>query len=443
LDTGATPRHWPIPGIGLYGQIEYVQALDNTYNDGGTRTNADSLSRAIIADPESFAFKQMNIRFEGAQYPNTSILRSSLLRVGRQEITHRADPLQRFAGNVAFRQHFQVYDGLRFTNRSVGDLVADYAYIWDVHTVFGPSNSKGKGNAPLDGHLINLRYDGFRDRGGRPWAKAEGYGYLLDFQRQVNPEVSDAAQLTSAYSSQTYGARLELLNPLLHAFDALNLEQTWLFRDLDSFANLEYAHQWSYGSNTNLFSHDYFLGELGLTYLHRTAFESATLSFGYEVLGGEGTGKAGKNDQFAAFQTPLGTNHAFQGFADRFLITPRDGIHDLFVTMKSTVRLYNSPINLSVIYHDFSADAQNYRYGTEWNLVAEWSPFSFESEVCLKCKGIGNPNVRKWAKNLVLGAQYAKYQAAGGQPASNHGLANLNLDADVDKFWLFVQWKID
>src|SRR3546814_11261136 len=61
------------------------------------------------------------------------------------------------------------------------------------------------------------------------------------------------------------------------------------------------------------------LAELGYTW------QGIVLKGGYEVLGGDdGTGNR-------AFQTPLATKHAFQGWADVFLTTPADGIEDAYV----------------------------------------------------------------------------------------------------------------
>jgi len=57
-----------------------------------------------------------------------------------------------------------------------------------------------------------------------------------------------------------------------------------------------------------------------------------------------------------AFQTPLGTNHAFQGWADRFLITPGDGIEDLFVTL--SVKFLGA--NFVAMWHDFSSSNDDY-----------------------------------------------------------------------------------
>ena len=60
-----------------------------------------------------------------------------------------------------------------------------------------------------------------------------------------------------------------------------------------------------------------------------TAF-NVTLQGAVEQLDGRGLNKT--------FDTPLGTNHAFQGWADLFLITPADGIRDVFGTAHVQLR---------------------------------------------------------------------------------------------------------
>ena len=49
------------------------------------------------------------------------------------------------------------------------------------------------------------------------------------------------------------------------------------------------------------------------------AYDRIKLKLGFEVLEGDGT---------TAFQTPLATLHAFQGWADQFLVTPGAGVDD-------------------------------------------------------------------------------------------------------------------
>jgi hypothetical protein len=47
------------------------------------------------------------------------------------------------------------------------------------------------------------------------------------------------------------------------------------------------------------------------------------------------------NDGLYAFQTPLGTNHLFQGWADQFLTTPRQGIRDTFLSASAKIKKRN------------------------------------------------------------------------------------------------------
>ena len=90
------------------------------------------------------------------------------------------------------------------------------------------------------------------------------------------------------------------------------------------------------------------------------------------------------NDGKYAFQTPLGTNHLFQGWADQFLATPRQGMKDTFVTLATTIE----KAKLYAEYHVFYADedyetlgstAANRRfgdkYGTEFD-VSVFYPFT-------------------------------------------------------------------
>lgn len=69
-----------------------------------------------------------------------------------------------------------------------------------------------------------------------------------------------------------------------------------------------------------------------------------------------------------AFQTPLATLHAFQGWADKFLTTPRGGIEDLYVGGSANV----GPVVLQLIWHDYQAEAFSQDYGTEWNASATY-----------------------------------------------------------------------
>ncbi len=67
-----------------------------------------------------------------------------------------------------------------------------------------------------------------------------------------------------------------------------------------------------------------------------------------------------------AFQTPLATLHAFNGWADKFLTTPAGGIEDLYVGGSASV----GPVALQLVWHDYQAEAIDMDYGSEWNASA-------------------------------------------------------------------------
>src|SRR5690606_11968653 len=111
-----------------------------------------------------------------------------------------------------------------------------------------------------------------------------------------------------------------------------------------------YATQSDYADNPNRFSANYYLLEGGAT------FGRFGLRAGYEVLGGDSRPNR-------AFQTPLATLHAFNGWADKFLTTPAGGIEDLYVGGSASV----GPVALQLVWHDYQAEAIDMDYGSEWN----------------------------------------------------------------------------
>lgn len=69
----------------------------------------------------------------------------------------------------------------------------------------------------------------------------------------------------------------------------------------------------------------------------------------------------GSNGGLYAFQTPLGTNHLFQGWAHQFLNTPAQGIRDLCVTAGG--EMANAKWNAEI--HQFQSDVGSIRFGRE------------------------------------------------------------------------------
>lgn len=112
------------------------------------------------------------------------------------------------------------------------------------------------------------------------------------------------------------------------------------------------------------------------------------------------------------FQTPLATLHAFNGWADRFLTTPADGLEDLFLTAGTALWGFN----LGVQYHQYKSDNLGYRYGDEWGVSV----------------------ARKLTGNVTALLKYADYRGAEGATltARNPALAQ-----DVQKVWLQADFQ--
>lgn len=152
----------------------------------------------------------------------------------------------------------------------------------------------------------------------------------------------------------------------------------------------EIAHQDDVGDNPFDVSETYYHVMLG------AKAHDATLKVGFESLGGNG--KVGES-----YQTPLATLHAFNGWADQFLTTPPGGLEDMYVSLGYVWQ----QLNMMAVYHDFSSDKGSMDYGTEWDLMATYP-------IC---------------EAVDVGVKYAAFNAD-------------DYPADVDKFWLWVQWQV-
>lgn len=371
-------------GFGLYGQLEDVRALgDEDFNDGG---HNGVLSRAAVVDPQGTEIQQANLRYRGL--PKTQVT------LGRQEIEHRNAPLHRYVGNVLWRQNWQSYDALRVVNDSIAALHVDYAYVWNANRIFGEDNPLAdRADFDLDAHLIDLSWRGI------PYSTLEPYAYLLDFG-------DNRLAATRALSTATYGARLQ------GAYDLVGSASKLLYA-------VEFAHQQDYGGDNPVdISVNYTLGEIGVTRaFNHPWLETLTLKASVEVLGGDGAVTVGKGKVARAFQTPLGTNHAFQGWADRFLTTPADGVVDVY----GTLAVKTMGANLMVVYHDFDAERGGYDYGSEWDVQL----------------------TRPFFEHYTLGIKLARYEASGNAlNLARNGAASAGKQAyDLTKLWLWAEMK--
>ena len=307
----------------LLAEGEFLWPIVTDYNS----TTNGKTQHPIVADPESHELNRL-------QLTNTS-LPGTTLTVGRQRIL--LDD-QRFVGNVGWRQNEQTFDSLRLVNKSIKNVTFDVAYISQVNRVFGKESPQGRYEA--DSGLANASYQ-------LPIGKLTGFGYLLEF----NPIAAVPAAVRD--SSETYGVRFAGEKP----FAAMKLGYA-----------ASYATQSERGDNPLSFDLDYYLGEL------TASINKYSLGIGYEVLEGDGT---------KGFATPLATLHKFQGWADKFLATPADGIEDAYVNAGMNFKGLGpiETLSLLAVYHDYAAQRVSRDYGTEFNLQVQAKVGKFNSAI--------------------------------------------------------------
>lgn len=311
----------PIGGMSAFVEGEWVFA-PNEDNYFVPQTGDGSSDRTPIADPEGLELNRAWGRYETRGLGSSSLALD--LKIGRQRI--QLDN-QRFIGNVGWRQFEQTYDAISLrSNLGVDRLSVFYAYVWGVQRVFGPDGD----NPDSDTHLLNASYE------LGPKLTVTPFLYALDFEGDE-----------PANSTNSYGMRLT--------------GELWRSDDEADAAilgyKLAYARQTDAGSNPTDFEADFIAAEARLAQKGRGA-----LTVGYQLLGSD--------DGNFGFRFPLGTNHAFQGFADNFLVTPSDGLQDLYAGVGADLP---GGINASVVYHHFWSDEGSRELGSEVDLVASRS----------------------------------------------------------------------
>ncbi len=233
--------------------------------------------------------------------------------LGRQRINLDG---QRFVGGVGWRQNEQTFDALLVNQKFTNEFDLSYAYVHNVNRIFGPDGAAS--DIYGDHHILAGGYQLNDDH------KLSFTGIFLD------PENVEAA------GSTTFGIDYKGKAGMA----SWNL--AWATQSDDGHAPVDY-------------NADYMLAELTL------AFEPVSVAVGYEVLGSD--------DGVKGFATPLATLHKFQGFADKFLNTPDDGVEDLYVKVSGKA----GPAKLALIYHEFAADNGSADYGDEIDLVANFA----------------------------------------------------------------------
>jgi hypothetical protein len=304
---------------GFTGLVE-GQLVRNIGEDNFNSLANNNTVSPIVADPDVAQINRAWVGYNG--------LSNTQFKLGRQAINVDG---QRFIGTVEWRQNDQTFDAVTVANTSIENANIQYGYIHNVNRIFGD-------DAPAEdlrskSHIINASYK-FSDQ-----FKATTYGYWLDFD--------NAATL----SSKTYGIVLSGKAPI---------SENWKLG-----YNAEFARQSDNAGNVADYSENYYHAGINV------GGKEYNFKAGYEVLGGNGIN---------SFQTPLATLHKFNGWADKFLSTPANGLKDAYVGASYK---FENNAKIATAYHDFSGDSSG-DFGSEINVAVSKS-FAFpENPIPLK-----------------------------------------------------------
>lgn len=309
----------------------------------------------LIADPQNVALYRAQLQYRA---PGATIT------AGRQRIMLDDE---RFVGNAAFRNNAQTFDALRAELVPAGGLKADLTYAWNVRTIWGIDGIGARpGAIGGDNLFVNLGW-------ASPIGTLTGFAYLVD---------QDAAAVQGyRLSSQSYGLRLAGARSLGRA--RIAYQASW-------------ARQSDWHRNPNDYRADYRLADVAVD------LNGPRIGGGYEVLG------ADRGTAHTSFQTPLSSVFKFQGWADRFITTPPDGIRDGYVSLGwgwQQVGRFKG-VSLGASYHRFASDRLVRHYGDEFDVLAQ--------------ARLGR---------TTASLRYAAYDAA-------------RLLTDTDKLWLQLDWTI-
>ncbi len=330
---------------GLSATIELIDVgrLNDNYNDGQN----GKTQYPVVADPDNTDVNQLYLDWAGL--PATNV------RAGRQSI--KLDNV-RFVGNVEFRQVMQVFNGVTVENKSLPNTRLYAGYLGRVKTVDTRQHDTGT-------VLLNARY------ALTPSEALVGYGYFQD-QHDAIAAGGLSGPAPTDTSNQSVGVRAD-------GAHTLNVDWKILY-------TAEYAKQADYAGGDSRIDATY--TRLGIG----GQWHDLSLRVDQEVLG--------SNEGLYAFQFPLATNHLFQGWADQFLTTPRQGMRDTFLSASAKIE----KAQLLAEYHEYESDFGSIDFGNEFDI------------------GVSYPLMQK----LTGKVEFADYKA--GDAASGK--------FDTRKFWL-------
>lgn len=291
--------------------VEYEGTLTVDRDSDRAASVHGPATKTVIADPESHELNQAWV-----SYTTPDDIWG--IKVGRQAIDLDN---QRYVGGVAWRQNQQTFDAASVIWKPGADLEVYYGYLWQANRIFG-SDVTLPAQTDFDGksHLLNVKYKGL------PFGTLTTYAYSFDLHNESG----------DANSNNSFGAILT--GPLS---DTGITYYTELAYQTDAYENpVDYEATYAHAT------------------LSKNLVKGVTGTLGAEYLG---------SDNGVGYQFPLGTNHKFNGFADRFLATPAGGLTDLYTSVGTTL---SCGTKVAAAYHYFYDDGFDVALGQEIDLVA-------------------------------------------------------------------------
>lgn len=265
----------------------------------------------LVVDPDNTELNQAYVQY--APSDRTKFM------LGRQRVSYDN---QRFFGNVGWRQNEQTFDAFNVEHRFNNGLNFRYSYLDRANRIYGDDHpNENLARWQLDAHLISLNHK-------------VGPGVLTGYAHFIDNQTLPLS------SHQNIGVRYMAKHD---SKDSIG----WL-------VNAEYAMQDDYANGSNVIDADYVLLEGGLVW------KANTFKAGWEQLSGNG---------LYGFATPFATLHAFNGWADRFLTTPVNGLEDSYLGWN---RKWDK-VTANVAWHDFQSERLNIHYGSEWDASLAWA----------------------------------------------------------------------
>lgn len=222
---------------------------------------------------------------------------------------------QRFVGAVGWRQHHQAFDTAALDASLASDWTLRYAFLDRAHRITGAEEAMGS-------HVLHVS-------GPAGPGELALFGYLLDYERP-----GAAANSTSSWGASYNGSR-----------DAGAASVLW---------ELQYVVQQDWADHPGSFDVDYQRTVIGFSR------GDVSVRAAREALDGDG---------MYAFRTPLATLHGYNGWTDKFLGTPADGLVDVYLRLDHNLDTWN----WTVRWHQFRSSVGSTDYGSEIDAMAVWN----------------------------------------------------------------------